>query len=77
MRESDSVQEDRSVLHCVAPPVPRPRRKGVEMTHEHYCATAFNLPDYMPELLHDKKEHRPAVPASRRIPSPVPSTTSA
>ena len=25
------------------------------MTHEHYCATAFNLPDYMPELLHDKK----------------------
>ena len=29
--------------------------KGVEMTHEHYCATAFNLPDYMPELLHDKK----------------------
>ena len=29
--------------------------KGVEMTHAHYCATAFNLPDYMPELLHDKK----------------------
>ena len=29
--------------------------KGEEMTHEHYCATAFNLPDYMPELLHDKK----------------------
>ena len=29
--------------------------KGVELTHEHYCATAFNLPDYMPELLHDKK----------------------
>ncbi|KFI89722.1 long-chain fatty acid--CoA ligase [Bifidobacterium ruminantium] len=29
--------------------------KGVEMTHEHYCATAFNLPDYMPELLNDKK----------------------
>lgn len=29
--------------------------KGVEMTHEHYCATAFNLPDYMPELLHSKK----------------------
>lgn len=29
--------------------------KGVEMTHEHYCATAFNLPDYMPELLHGKK----------------------
>ena len=29
--------------------------KGVEMTHEHYCATAFNLPDYMPELLHDNK----------------------
>lgn len=29
--------------------------KGVEMTHEHYCATAFNLPDYMPELLHDEK----------------------
>ena len=29
--------------------------KGVEMTHEHDCATAFNLPDYMPELLHDKK----------------------
>ena len=29
--------------------------KGVEMTHEHYCTTALNLPDYMPELLHDKK----------------------
>ena len=29
--------------------------KGVEMTHEHYCATAFHLPDHMPELLHDQK----------------------
>ena len=29
--------------------------KGVEMTHEHYCQTALNLPDYMPELLHNKK----------------------
>ena len=29
--------------------------KGVEMTHEHYCQTALNLPTYMPELLHDKK----------------------
>ena len=29
--------------------------KGVEMTHEHYCATAFNLPDYMPDLLNNKK----------------------
>ena len=29
--------------------------KGVEMTHEHYCTTALNLPNYMPELLHDKK----------------------
>ncbi|OZG60189.1 AMP-binding enzyme [Bifidobacterium lemurum] len=28
--------------------------KGVEMTHEHYCTTALNLPSYMPELLHDK-----------------------
>ncbi|WP_205832009.1 AMP-dependent synthetase/ligase [Bifidobacterium moraviense] len=28
--------------------------KGVEMTHEHYCQTALNLPDYMPQLLHDK-----------------------
>lgn len=28
--------------------------KGVEMTHEHYCTTALNLPNYMPELLHDK-----------------------
>nr|WP_243390340.1 AMP-dependent synthetase/ligase [Bifidobacterium margollesii] len=28
--------------------------KGVEMTHEHYCTTALNLPDYMPELLHNK-----------------------
>ena len=27
--------------------------KGVEMTHEHYCATAFNLPPYMPGLLKD------------------------
>ncbi|MBM6699392.1 long-chain fatty acid--CoA ligase [Bifidobacterium pullorum subsp. saeculare] len=27
--------------------------KGVEMTHEHYCATAFNLPPYMPALLKD------------------------
>lgn len=31
--------------------------KGVEMTHAHYCATATNLPEYMPDLLHDKK-HR-------------------
>nr|WP_291527451.1 AMP-dependent synthetase/ligase [Bifidobacterium sp. UBA744] len=30
--------------------------KGVEMTHEHYCQTALNLPDYMPELLHDKNK---------------------
>ncbi|WP_033518452.1 AMP-dependent synthetase/ligase, partial [Bifidobacterium cuniculi] len=29
--------------------------KGVEMTHEHYCATATNLPTYMPDLLHDKR----------------------
>ena len=29
--------------------------KGVEMTHEHYCQTALNLPTYMPELLHDKR----------------------
>lgn len=29
--------------------------KGVEMTHEHYCNTALNLPNYMPQLLHDKK----------------------
>ncbi|MBS5559388.1 MAG: AMP-binding protein [Bifidobacterium longum] len=29
--------------------------KGVEMTHEHYCQTALNLPAYMPDLLHDKK----------------------
>lgn len=29
--------------------------KGVEMTHEHYCATAFNLPDYMPDLLNNEK----------------------
>ena len=29
--------------------------KGVEMTHAHYCSTATNLPDYMPELLHNKK----------------------
>nr|WP_314686285.1 AMP-binding protein [uncultured Bifidobacterium sp.] len=28
--------------------------KGVEMTHEHYCTTALNLPDYMPGLLHDR-----------------------
>lgn len=28
--------------------------KGVEMTHEHYCTTALNLPSYMPELLHEK-----------------------
>lgn len=29
--------------------------KGVEMTHEHYCTDAFNLRDYMPDLLkHDK-----------------------
>ncbi|MCI1832874.1 MAG: AMP-dependent synthetase/ligase [Bifidobacterium sp.] len=27
--------------------------KGVEMTHEHYCTTAMNLPVYMPELLQD------------------------
>ena len=42
------------MLHCVHVRFDR-RAKGVEMTHEHYCATAFNLPDYMPELLHDKK----------------------
>ncbi|RSX53911.1 AMP-binding protein [Bifidobacterium goeldii] len=28
--------------------------KGVEMTHENYCTDAFNLRDYMPDLLHDK-----------------------
>ncbi len=28
--------------------------KGVEMTHEHYCTTALNLPEYMPQLLHEK-----------------------
>lgn len=28
--------------------------KGVEMTHEHYCTTALNLPDYMPDILHNK-----------------------
>lgn len=27
--------------------------KGVEMTHEHYCTTALNLPKYMPDLLSD------------------------
>lgn len=31
--------------------------KGVEMTHEHYCTTALNLPDYMPDLLHDPKNN--------------------
>ena len=25
------------------------------MTHEHYCTTALNLPVYMPDLLHNKK----------------------
>ncbi|EPI55049.1 AMP-binding protein, partial [Gardnerella vaginalis] len=25
--------------------------KGVEMTHEHYCTTALNLPTYLPDLL--------------------------
>ena len=29
--------------------------KGVEMTHEHYCMTALNLPDYMPDLLRDRR----------------------
>ena len=29
--------------------------KGVEMTHEHYCTTALNLPAYMPQLLHENK----------------------
>ncbi|MEE1296176.1 MAG: AMP-binding protein, partial [Bifidobacterium sp.] len=29
--------------------------KGVEMLHNHYCTTATNLPDYMPDLLHDKR----------------------
>ena len=29
--------------------------KGVEMTHENYCTDAFNLRDYMPDLLHDEK----------------------
>lgn len=29
--------------------------KGVEMTHEHYCATAMNLRQFMPELLNDSK----------------------
>ena len=31
--------------------------KGVEMTHEHYCTTALNLPVYMPQLLHEKKKN--------------------
>ena len=31
--------------------------KGVEMTHEHYCTTALNLPVYMPQLLHEKKNN--------------------
>ena len=29
--------------------------KGVEMTHENYCTDAFNLRDYMPDLLKDRK----------------------
>ena len=29
--------------------------KGVEMTDEHYCTTALNLPAYMPKLLHERK----------------------
>ncbi|MUH59087.1 AMP-dependent synthetase/ligase [Bifidobacterium canis] len=29
--------------------------KGVEMTHAHYCATATNLPTYMPDLLSNKR----------------------
>ena len=29
--------------------------KGVEMTQAHYCSTATNLPDYMPDLLHNKR----------------------
>ena len=28
--------------------------KGVEMTHEDYCATATNLPAYLPDELHDR-----------------------
>ena len=28
--------------------------KGVEMTHEHYCTTALNLHNYMPDLLHNR-----------------------
>ena len=28
--------------------------KGVEMTHEDYCATATNLPAYLPHELHDR-----------------------
>ncbi|EFA23591.1 AMP-dependent synthetase/ligase [Bifidobacterium gallicum] len=31
--------------------------KGVEITHEQFCATAVNLPPYMPDLLFNKK-HR-------------------
>ena len=31
--------------------------KGVEMTHEHYCTTALNLPAYIPQLLHEKKNN--------------------
>ena len=29
--------------------------KGVEMTHEHYCTTALNLPEYMPDLLRNSR----------------------
>ena len=31
--------------------------KGVEMTHEHYCTTALNLPAYIPQLLHERKNN--------------------
>ena len=47
--------------------------KGVEMTNEHYCQTALNLPAYMPDLLHDKRN---TILLFRPIPSPAPSTTS-
>ncbi len=38
--------------------------KGVEMTHEHYCQTALNLPAYMPDSAARQEEHHPAVPAA-------------
>lgn len=49
--------------------------KGVEMTHEHYCQTALNLPAYMPICCTTRGT--PSCCSCRRpIPSPAPSTTS-